>query len=70
MSADAISAEDNGASNSKEMMSVWSGHFPLSNGESETTVCEGDVQASAGKAVNKQVYCDADIVSKEFVEEY
>ena len=47
---------------------MWSGHFPLSNGESETTVCEGDVQYS--NVANKQVYCDAAYVSKEFVEDY
>lgn len=42
--ADGISAEDNGAAATQEMMYEWANHFPLAESESESTVCEGDLQ--------------------------
>jgi len=69
--ADAISSTDNGQSSSQEMMHEWAGNFPLSNGESETTVCEGQLQLTANAgAPNDQTYCSDNLVPKKFTENY
>ena len=68
-SSDAMGAADKGQTNSGPMMADWAGAFPLANGEDQSTVCEGEL-ASAVDAKNDQVYCDANIVPKEFTEEY
>lgn len=69
-SADAISADDNGATATQEMMYQWAGHFPLDNAGTEKTICEGTVEASGLKAVNSQTYCSADLVPKSFTEDW
>jgi hypothetical protein len=71
--ADAISADDNGQTATKEMMSTWTGHFPLATGQSETTICEGTIQyaSSANEtvtAVDRTTYCSKALYSKVYTQ--
>lgn len=69
--ADGISAEDNGQKSTQEMMYEWAGHFPLADNASEKTVCEGEVQVSAGYGnPNNQTYCSSEVYPKEYTEKY
>jgi hypothetical protein len=65
--ADAISSTDNGATASQEMMHQWANHFPLDSGASESTVCEGAMQASDVTA-GGTTYCSSTVAPKSFTE--
>jgi len=67
--ADAKGASDNGASSSSPMMHSWVEGFPLSKGESTSTICDGTVQQGNG-AINDNTYCSTTVVPKSFVEHY
>lgn len=62
--ADTISSKDNGATSSQEMMYKWTNNFPLANGASETTACDGTVQATGSGTT----YCSSSVVPKSFTE--
>lgn len=68
--ADAISAHDNGKTNTGPMMYQWAGSQPLSEGESISTVCNGELQSSGSSKKQDNTYCDAVYASKEYVEHY
>eukprot|EP00604_Paraphysomonas_vestita_P002025 CAMPEP_0174820430 /NCGR_PEP_ID=MMETSP1107-20130205/4264_1 /TAXON_ID=36770 /ORGANISM="Paraphysomonas vestita, Strain GFlagA" /LENGTH=386 /DNA_ID=CAMNT_0016035773 /DNA_START=126 /DNA_END=1286 /DNA_ORIENTATION=- len=78
--ADPISATDNGASTSSELMYQWTGNFPLTPGESEKTICDGTLKyysmnmtsSSVSKesitAVDRTTYCDKTLASKKYTQ--
>lgn len=61
--ADAMGPRDEGATNAGPMMTEWTAALPLANGESISTVCEGD-------ASNNKTYCDTAINPKSYTETY
>jgi len=65
--ADGISAKDNGASNSKEMMDEWANHFPMTTGDSVSTVCEGKLQSSG---FDDNTYCSTKVEPKTYTEKW
>lgn len=79
---DPISATDNGQSSSKELMYQWTGNFPLTPGQSETTICDGTLKlysmnmTSDSKtsmkesitAVDRTTYCDKTLASKKYTQ--
>lgn len=62
---------DNGKTNAGPMMVDWAGVFPLPEGGHQSSVCEGESTSGASiTAINNEVYCDANLIPKEFVEKY
>jgi len=66
--ADAQGPNDAGATNSGLMLSDWTNIVPLANGESQNTVCEGDLQARLKKDDN--TYCSSAVSPKKYTEQY
>jgi hypothetical protein len=71
-SPDAISATDNGQSSSKDMMYQWVNTFPLAKGGSETTICDGTLQAvnneTSTTAIDRTTYCSKALASKKYTQ--
>lgn len=74
--ADAMGPQDDGKTNAGLMLSDWANLVPLSEGEAQNTVCEGDVQVGAvqqqkGKVAAKgdNAYCSSTVVPKQYIEE-
>jgi hypothetical protein len=68
--ADAMGPNDDGATNSGLMMSDWANLVPLSNGEAQNSVCEGELQAKKVRAEGDNNYCSSTVVPKQYVEHY
>jgi hypothetical protein len=79
--ADAKGKNDNGATNTGPMMSVWTNPLPLSTGGSIMTNCEGSTQESSltkaplskkSRTVGRDdnTYCSVNVTPKTFNEKY
>jgi hypothetical protein len=69
--ADAQGPDDAGSSNSGMMLSDWTNVVPLSDGQSQNTVCEGDLQrADKVKGQDDNDYCSTTVSPKQYVEQY
>ena len=66
---DALGVNDNGADSMYDMMYEWATKLPLEEAASISTVCEGDIEENGETESGDVIYCDADLVPKEFVEQ-
>jgi hypothetical protein len=78
--ADTISAKDNGASTSTQLMSNWVNSLPLSTNEAINTRCDGTIQSSSSSSPyssrfrsdftsgSDNTYCSSKVVPKQFTE--
>jgi hypothetical protein len=68
--ADAVGAKDNGDNSASALMHDWANSMPLADGESISTVCDGELQSSQKQLKNSITYCSKDVSPKSFVEKY
>lgn len=80
--ADAKGPHDDGATNEQEMMFEWTYSYPLGDGETSSTVCEGDyvdvamslesqtAEQDATDPQYKNTYCNSSVAPKAFVAPY
>ncbi len=66
--ADAQGPDDNGATNSGPMLTAWTNVVPLADGQTQSSVCEGALQAGLKRDDN--TYCTSAVVPKSFTEKY
>jgi hypothetical protein len=69
--ADAQGADDAGNTTSGVMLSDWTNVVPLNDGQSQNTVCEGDMQSiDKMKGQGRNDYCSTTVTPKQYVEQY
>lgn len=65
--ADPLGRKDNQENTDSPLMSTWTSTFPLTNGETASTVCDGTLEATV---IGKNTYCSAKVYPKTFQESY
>jgi hypothetical protein len=67
--ADPLGRLDKQQNTDSPLMSTWTSSFPLTDGQTASTICDGAVEGTA-EINNKNTYCSSQVYPKSFQESY